>query len=294
MPESHLPESVISLIRAALAEDIGDGDVTSEFFVPKDAASMARIVAREPGVAAGAHVAAQVFLEVDARLIVKTEKEDGAPFVKGDTLLTVAGPTASILTGERVVLNFLQRLCAIATQTRCYVEAVRPHPVKVLDTRKTAPGFRWLEKRAVHSGGGTNYRMGLYDQVMVKDNHLLADDKLADLQSAIDKVKAARPGIKVELEADTLEQVSRFLTLRGVDMVLLDNMFISELREAVALVNGRIFLEASGGITLDTINEVAATGVNAISVGALTHTVRALDLSLELDREPNNSSLGNS
>jgi nicotinate-nucleotide pyrophosphorylase (carboxylating) len=285
MPESHPPDSVISLIRAALAEDIGDGDVTSEFFVPKDAASMARIVAREPGVAAGGHVAAQVFLEVDARLIVKTEKEDGAPFVKGDTLLTVAGPTASILTGERVALNFLQRLCAIATQTRHYVEAVRPHPVKVLDTRKTTPGFRWLEKMAVRAGGGTNHRMGLYDQVMVKDNHLLADDKLTDLQSAIDKVKAARPGIKVQLEADTLEQVSRFLTLRGVDMILLDNMFISELREAVALVKGRVFLEASGGITLDTINEVAATGVDAISVGALTHTVRALNLSLELEAQ---------
>jgi len=278
-----LPESVLSLIRAALAEDVGDGDVTSEFFVPRDAMSVARIVAREPGIAAGGHVAAQVFLEVDARLTVKTEKEDGAPFAQGEVLLTVAGPTESILTGERVALNFLQRLCAIATQTKRYVDAVQPHPVKVLDTRKTTPGWRWLEKTAVRSGGGTNYRMGLYDQVMVKDNHLLADDRLEDLQKAIDKVKVARPGVKVELEADTLDQVSRFLTLRGVDIILLDNMRPAQLRQAVELVKGRVFLEASGGITLDTINEVAATGVNAISVGALTHTVRAMDLSLELE-----------
>ena len=278
-----LPDSVLSLIRAALAEDVGDGDVTSQFFVPQNAISVARIVAREPGIAAGGHVAAQVFREMDARLIVKTEKEDGASFAKGDVLLTVAGPTESILTGERVALNFLQRLCAIASQTKHYVDAVQPHPVKVLDTRKTTPGWRWLEKMAVRSGGGAGYRMGLYDQVMVKDNHLLADDRLEDLQKAIDKVKAARPGVKVELEADTLDQVSRFLTLRGVDVILLDNMSPSRLREAVALVKGRVFLEASGGITLDSINEVAATGVNAISVGALTHTVRAMDLSLELE-----------
>jgi nicotinate-nucleotide pyrophosphorylase (carboxylating) len=278
-----LPDSVLSLIRAALAEDIGDGDVTSEFFVPQNAMSVARIVAREPGIAAGTHVAAHVFHEVDARLTAKSEKEDGASFGKGDVLLTVAGPTESILTGERVALNFLQRLCAIASQTKRYVDAVQPHPVKVLDTRKTTPGWRWLEKMAVRAGGGAGYRMGLYDQVMVKDNHLLADDRLEDLQKAIDKVKAARPGVKVELEADTLDQVSRFLTLRGVDIILLDNMPQSRLREAVAMVKGRVLLEASGGITLDTINEVAATGVNAISVGALTHTVRAMDLSLELE-----------
>jgi nicotinate-nucleotide pyrophosphorylase (carboxylating) len=283
MPELPFPDSVLALIRTALAEDVGDGDVTSEYFVPEHAISVAHIVAREPGVTAGAHVAAQVFLEVDARLIVKTVKEDGTPFEKGDTLLTIAGPTDSILTGERVALNFLQRLCAIATRTRQYVAAVQPHPVKILDTRKTTPGWRWLEKMAVRAGGGTNYRMGLYDQVMVKDTHLLADDRLSDLQAAIDKVKAARPGIKVELEADTLDQVSHFLTLRGVDIILLDNMPPAKLREAVALVNGRVFLEASGGITLETIKDVAATGVNAISVGALTHTVRALDLSLELE-----------
>ena len=283
MTPATLPDPVLSLIRAALDEDIGGGDVTCEFFVDAGAKASARIVAREPGIAAGGEIAARVFQEVDARLAVHCDKPDGAPFAKGDILLRVTGPTRGILTAERSALNFLQRLCGIATLTRRYVEAVKPHPVKVLDTRKTTPGWRWLEKMAVRAGGGANHRMGLHDQVMVKDNHLLAGDRLNDLQAAIDRVKAARPGIKVELEADTLEQVGNFLTLRGVDMILLDNMPPAKLREAVALVKGRVFLEASGGITLETIHEVAATGVNAISCGALTHSARALDLSLELE-----------
>ncbi|MEI6534068.1 MAG: carboxylating nicotinate-nucleotide diphosphorylase [Verrucomicrobiaceae bacterium] len=282
MKAAPVPEKVITLIQSALEEDIDGGDVTSEFFVSADAVSSSRIIAREPGIAAGVAVAARVFHEVDARLIMSDELPDGAPFAVGDTLMRITGPTRGILSAERVALNFLQRLCAIATQTKRYVDTVKPYDVKILDTRKTTHGWRWLEKMAVRAGGGTNHRMSLHDQVMVKDNHLLADDKLEDLQHAINSVKAARPGIKVELEADTLEQVSRFLTLAGVDMILLDNMKPAQLREAVALVNGRIFLEASGGITLDTINAVAATGVNAISIGALTHSVRALDLSLEL------------
>ncbi len=283
MHPTPFPSSVITLIQCAINEDLDGGDVTSEFFVSADAVTSSRIVARESGIMAGVAVAARVFHEVDARLIVSDELPDGASFAKGDTLMRITGPTRGILIAERVALNFLQRLCAIATQTKRYVDAVKPYDVKVLDTRKTTPGWRWLEKMAVRSGGGTNHRMSLNAQVMVKDNHLLADDKLDDLQHAINSVKIARPGIKVELEADTLEQVSRFLTLKGVDMILLDNMPHEKLRKAAALVKGRVFLEASGGITLDTINEVAATGVNAISVGALTHTVRALDLSLELE-----------
>ncbi len=280
---STLPAPVLSLIRAALDEDVNGGDLTSAFFIDSASISSARIVARENGIVAGGAVAARVFQEVDARLIVQHEKPDGAPFAKDDTLLSVTGPTRGILTAERCALNFLQRLCGIASLTRRYVDAVRPHPVKVLDTRKTTPGWRWLEKMAVRAGGGTNHRMGLHDRVMVKDNHLLADDRLHDLQNAIDRVKAAHPDIVVELEADTLKQVGNFLTLRGVDMILLDNMPPAKLREAVALVNSRVFLEASGGITLETINEVASTGVDAISCGALTHSARALDLSLELE-----------
>lgn len=276
-----LPHPVLQLISAALAEDIGDGDVTALYFTPADSRSSARIVAREPGVVAGIEVAATVFREVDPTVTVRIEKHDGESFVRGSSLLSVEGPSRSLLSAERTALNFLQRLCAIASQTHRYVEAVKPHPVKILDTRKTTPGWRWLEKHAVKCGGGTNHRIGLFDMVMVKDNHLLADDRLDDLQSAIDRVKADRAGIRVELEADTLEQVRAFLTLRGVDVILLDNMPPSTLREAVALVQGRVMLEASGGITMETIKDVAATGVDAISIGALTHTVRALDLSLE-------------
>ena len=195
--------------------------------------------------------------------------------------MEVTGKSRSLLTAERVALNFLQRLSAIATQTSRYVKAVQPHPVKILDTRKTTPGWRWLEKAAVEAGGGTNHRHGLYDMVMVKDNHLLASNRLEDLQSAIDRVKEKNPSIKVELEADTLEQVSRFLTLRGVDIILLDNMKPDQLRAAAALVGGQVKLEASGGVTLDTVQEIASTGVDFISSGALTHSVRALDLSLE-------------
>lgn len=283
MSDATLPAPMLALVRAAIEEDLGDvGDLTSEFFVPEDATSSARIFAKEEGVAAGLEVAARVFAEIDDTLSLHIETRDGVPFEAGDTLLLIAGRTRSILTAERTALNFLQRLCGIATQTRRYVDAVKPHPVKILDTRKTTPGWRLLEKHAVTCGGGTNHRMGLHDMVMVKDNHLLADDKQEDLQKAIDTVKEKHPGIRVELEADRLDQVSRFLALRGVDVILLDNMAPATLREAVTLVAGKVELEASGGITLDRIAEVASTGVDFISVGALTHSAKALDLSLEL------------
>lgn len=284
---TELPSPVQQLITLALQEDIGNGDVTALYFVPAASRSRARIVAREAGVAAGTEVARAVFQAVDAETSVQILKPDGTPFEKGDALLEVSGMSRSLLTAERTVLNFLQRLSAIATQTRRYVEAVKPHDVKVLDTRKTTPGWRALEKAAVLAGGGTNHRQGLYDMVMVKDNHLLADDRLEDLQAAIDRLHAERPGVKVEIEADTLEQVRSFLTLRGVDVILLDNMPPSTMREAVALVGGKLSLEASGGVSIETIGRIAATGVDFISVGALTHTVRALDLSLEF--EPNAS-----
>lgn len=282
MSDTFLPESAVTLIQAALLEDVGSGDLTSEFFVPADSVAKARIFAKEGGVTAGADIARHVFEAVDPSLSVHLERHDGVPFERGDTILQVAGRTRSILTAERTALNFLQRLCGIATQTRRHVEAVRPHPVKILDTRKTTPGWRLLEKHAVKCGGGTNHRIGLYDMVMVKDNHLLADDRQEDLQAAIHAVHQKHPRVRIELEADTLEQVERFLKLDGVDVILLDNMPPDVLRQAVALVNRRVLLEASGGITLDTLPQYAATGVDAISIGALTHTVRALDLSLEL------------
>lgn len=273
--------STLSLIRAAILEDLGDGDVTSEFFIPADAKSKANLVAREPGVMSGTEVALAVFREIDPTMQVAALIADGTAFEKGTVLMEISGPTRSVLSAERTALNFLQRLCGVATQTRRYVDAVKPHPVKVLDTRKTTPGWRLLEKGAVRDGGGTNHRIGLYDQVMVKDNHLVANSGTDELQRAIDRVKAARPGIKVQLEVDSLEQMRRFLDLRGVDMILLDNMSPALLSEAVRLNAGRVFLEASGGITLATIADVAATGVDAISVGALTHSARALDLALD-------------
>jgi nicotinate-nucleotide pyrophosphorylase (carboxylating) len=282
MSDTQLPLSVVTLIQLALMEDVGPGDVTSKYFVPGEATASARIFAKEDGVTAGIEVAAEVFRQVDELLSVRVAKNDSEPFGKGDTLLQIAGPTRSILTAERTALNFLQRLCGVATQTRRYVEAVKPHATKILDTRKTTPGWRWLEKQAVAAGGGTNHRMGLYDMAMVKDNHLLADDAQADLQAAIDAVKKDHPNMRVELEADTLDQVKRFLDLRGLDVILLDNMSTDTMREAVELVKGKVELEASGGVTLERIAEIAATGVDYISSGALTHSVRSVDLSLEL------------
>lgn len=274
--------SIQALIHAALEEDLGSGDVTSKYFIPELTRSKAKIIAKEPGVLSGVEVATAVFREVDKGLGVWTDKKDGMAFEIGDVIMEIEGKTRSILSAERTALNFLQRLSGVATTTRCYVEAVKPHPVKLLDTRKTTPGWRLLEKAAVKDGGGTNHRIGLYDQVMVKDNHLMACGKLDALQAAIERVKKDRPGIKVQLEAATLEQVADFLALRGVDMILLDNMSLAELRQAVQINEGRLFLEASGGITLETIREVAATGVDAISVGALTHSSKAVDLSLDV------------
>jgi nicotinate-nucleotide pyrophosphorylase (carboxylating) len=270
-----------TLIRAALAEDIGIGDVTATYFVPEGLKSKAVIVAREPGVMAGMEIAQRVFELVDERMETHALKQDGEPFIKGDVVLEISGPTRGILTGERTALNFLQRLCGVAAQTRRYVEAIKPHPVQIWDTRKTTPGWRLLEKAAVKAGGGTNHRMGLYDHVMVKDNHIAANGSSEELQSAIDCVRAERPGTRIQLECDTLEQMERFLKLRGVDMLLMDNMGCEKLRQAVQMNAGRLWLEASGGITLETIRDVAATGVNAISVGALTHSSRALDLGLD-------------
>lgn len=270
-----------TIIHAALAEDVGIGDVTATYFVPADSRSKAVIVAREPGVMAGMEIAQRVFGLVDERLVTRALKQDGEPFSKGEVVLEISGATRGILTGERTALNFLQRLCGVAAQTRRYVEAVKPHPVQIWDTRKTTPGWRLLEKAAVKAGGGTNHRMGLYDHVMVKDNHIAANGSSEELQSAIDRVRSERPGTRIQLECDTLEQMKRFLKLRGVDMLLLDNMGCEKLREAVQMNAGKLWLEASGGITLETIRDVAATGVNAISVGALTHSSRALDLGLD-------------
>jgi nicotinate-nucleotide pyrophosphorylase (carboxylating) len=275
--------TTLKLVEMALAEDIGTGDVTSIYFIPESSRSKARIMAKEDGILSGTAVALEVFRQVDKALGVWLEKKDGDSFAPGDTILRLEGPTRSILTAERTALNFLQRLSGVATNTRRYVETMDNPSVQLLDTRKTTPGWRLLEKAAVVHGGGTNHRIGLYDRVMVKDNHHMASGKLESLQAAIDRAKKDRPEIKIQLEAAALPQLRDLLTLRGVDMILLDNMSVPQLREAVAIVDGKVFTEASGGINFTTIKKVAQTGVNAISVGALTHSAKAVDLSLEVE-----------
>jgi nicotinate-nucleotide pyrophosphorylase (carboxylating) len=281
-----LPQEVHELIRMALAEDIGPGDVTAEFFVPAEARAKARIVGRESGILAGLQVAEAVFRAIAPDLTLTARKHDGDPLTAGDTVLEIAGRTRSILTAERTALNFLQRLSGIATQTAAGVAAIAQAGghTQLLDTRKTTPGWRWLEKAAVRAGGGRNHRTGLHDMVMVKDNHLPQSGGLTGLQASIDAVQAAHPGMRVELEADTVEQVRGFLTLRGVGFILLDNMTLEEMRECVVMAEPTgVKLEASGGITLERLPQIAATGVDFISSGALTHSVKALDLALDYE-----------
>ncbi|QTN30890.1 carboxylating nicotinate-nucleotide diphosphorylase [Akkermansiaceae bacterium] len=271
------------LIMMALEEDIGEGDVTAGYFVPENKVARAFVTVRKGGVVSGVGLAAEVFQEVDPNLRVQVLVEDGSRVGTGAMLMRVEGKARSILTAERTALNFLQRLSGVATLTSRYVDLVKHTRAQILDTRKTTPGYRALEKKAVLDGGGTNHRMGLYDRAMVKDNHLAAEGGLEALQQAIRLVKMEKPHVQVELEADRLEQVADFLKLDGVDYILLDNMSLEELREAVGMraENHRVWLEASGGVNLDTVVEIAETGVDFISVGALTHSAPALDIGLD-------------
>lgn len=278
----EVDEITSRLIDLALTEDLGPGDVTSAYFVPEMRRARGLIVSKEGGVIAGVDVAAEVFRRVDEETEVRIMVKDGSYVSSRAYVMEVKGSARSLLTAERVALNFLQRLSGIATQTRTYVEKVEGSGAHILDTRKTTPGWRVLEKGAVIAGGGTNHRMGLYDRAMVKDNHLVAEGGLKALQEAIHLLKRDKPEVEVELEADRLDQVKDFLALDGVDYLLLDNMDLATLREAVAMRGDRgPLLEASGGVTLETVGEIAETGVDFISVGALTHSVRSLDLSLE-------------
>ena len=265
-------------VLAALAEDIGAGDVTTEATVPESALGTAELLVKEPGVVCGLRAAESTFRALDPDIRFEALANDGDMIDEPPALVArVAGSERAILTGERVALNFLGRLSGIATLTRRYVEAVDGTGAAVLDTRKTTPGLRALEKHAVAVGGGRNHRFGLDDAVLVKDNHLRAAGSVAD---AVRLVRAASD-LPIEVECETLTQVAEALGA-DVDAILLDNMTLAELREAVALVAGRARLEASGGVSLDTIRAIAETGVDEISVGALTHSARSLDVSLEL------------
>ena len=265
-------------VLAALAEDIGAGDVTTEATVLEDAVGTAELLVKEPGVVCGLRAAESTFRALDSEIRFDALVGDGDVVDEPPAVVArVTGSERAILTGERVALNFVGRLSGIATLTRRYVAAVDGTGAAVLDTRKTTPGLRALEKHAVACGGGRNHRFGLDDAVLVKDNHLRAAGSVAD---AVRLVRAASD-LPIEVECETLDQVSEALEA-GVDAILLDNMTLAELREAVALTAGRVRLEASGGVSLETVRAIAETGVDEISVGALTHSARSLDVSLEL------------
>lgn len=273
-------------IAAALKEDIGDGDVTTDFFVPEMMRATGRIIVREKAVVAGTAAAAEVFRQIDPAMDVQINRCDGDDVGLDDVIIEVRGLARSILKAERVALNFLQRLCGIATLTREFVNAVGNHPAKILDTRKTTPGLRALEKAAVVAGGGVNHRFGLYDMVLVKDNHLAALGDLSNFAERIRRLRQEQPNIRIEVEADDLEQARTFIEVDGIDVVLLDNMTPAQIREAVALRRNNIKFEASGGITLKNVKRVAATGVDYISIGALTNSARAIDIALEMTHVP--------
>jgi len=278
------------LVELALEEDLREsGDLTSRHFIPEGARSRAEVVAREPLVVSGHGVAAAVCATVDPALSYEARCADGDSLPEGGVVAALEGPARSLLTAERTLLNFLQRLCGVATTTRSYVELVAGTGARLLDTRKTTPGMRELEKLAVVHGGGCNHRFGLHDAVMVKDNHLAAVGGLEGLAVRVADLKAERPALKVEVEADSLEQVAVLLGIPGIDAILLDNMAPALLAEAVAMrdrLGAEIELEASGGVTRDTIRGIAETGVDSISVGALTHSVRAIDLGLDFAAAP--------
>ncbi len=273
-------------IAAALKEDIGAGDVTTDFFVPETLHATGRVMVREKAIVAGIGAAAEAFRQVDPLTDIQTNCRDGDDVAAGDVIIEVRGLARSILKAERVALNFLQRLSGIATLTREFVNAIGDHPAKILDTRKTTPGLRALEKAAVVAGGGSNHRFGLYDMVLVKDNHLATIRGLSSFADQIRQLRQERPNIRIEVEADGLEQARAFVETPGIDVILLDNMTPAQIREAVALRRNNIQFEASGGITLKNVKRVAATGVDYISIGALTNAARAIDIALEMTHVP--------
>lgn len=268
-----------SLLRSFLSEDIGNGDLTSEPLFTRDEQGSAHLVAREPFVLAGAvSVAAEVFCLQNPDIQWTGAVPDGTLVAAGDCLLRVNGPVVDLLKAERVALNLLQRLSGIATLTARFVEKTKLYPVRIVDTRKTTPGLRMLEKYAVRAGGGHNHRFNLSDGVLIKDNHIAA---CGSLTKAVETLRARVPHtIKIEVESDTLDQVRECLDC-GADIIMLDNMDLETMEQAVAMINGKALVEASGGVNLDTVAGIAATGVDIISVGALTHSAPSCDIGMD-------------
>ena len=271
-------------VQAALAEDIGSGDVTTLATVPETATARAVLQARESLVVAGLDFAEAAFRELSPKIKIQRKIRDGQPAKAGAKLLKISGPARAILSAERVALNFVQRLSGVATLTAQYVKAIQGTGAVILDTRKTTPGWRRFEKYSVGCGGGKNHRLGLFDMILIKDNHLAAlrDEKPNAVAAAIQRARKQFPKLKIEVEADTLEQVAQAADA-GADIILLDNMTTARLRQAVKIVKGRAKTEASGGVTLKTVRAIARTGVDFISVGALTHSARAVDIGLDFE-----------
>jgi nicotinate-nucleotide pyrophosphorylase (carboxylating) len=282
--EALATEEIRRAVQLALAEDIGSGDVTTLATVPETTNAVAVMRAREPLVVAGLAFAEQAFRELSAEAQISNSVRDDERLAAGGSLLTISGPAQALLGAERVALNFVQRLSGVATLTSQFVEAVKDTACRILDTRKTTPGWRRFEKYAVTCGGGQNHRLGLFDMVLIKDNHLAAlkHEKPNPIAAAVQRARTRYPGLKIEVEADTLEQVEQALAA-GADLILLDNMNPVQLRLAVQKCKGRARTEASGGVTLAGVRAIAETGVDFISVGALTHSARAVDIGLDFE-----------
>lgn len=271
-------KNIDALIEAALKEDMPAGDITSDNIVPSDSISRAFIVAKEEGVLAGIYVAERVMKKIDRTVFFKIHKKDGQKMNRGDKIAALKGPSVSLLKGERIALNFLQRMSGIATTTQKFVKALDGKKTKILDTRKTTPGLRSLEKYAVWMGGGTNHRFSLSDMVMIKDNHIKIVGNISD--AVLLARKKIKPGIKIEVETTNRKEAEEALKC-GADIVMLDNMSLNRMREVVKLLNGKVLVEVSGNINLSRASKIADLGVDFISVGALTHSYKSLDISME-------------
>jgi nicotinate-nucleotide pyrophosphorylase (carboxylating) len=282
--EALSAEEIRQAVQLALAEDVGIGDVTTLATVPENASAGAAMRARQPLVLAGLALAEAAFLQLSLQVEIRRLAEDGQHIPASHTLLKLSGPARALLTAERVALNFVQRLSGVATLTAQFVEALKGTRAQILDTRKTTPGWRRFEKYAVRCGGGHNHRLGLYDMVLIKDNHLAALKAAAPnpIAAAVRRAREKYPALKLEVETDTLEQVEQALAA-GADLILLDNMNPAQLRQAVQKCRGRAQTEASGGVTLAGVRAIADTGVDFISVGALTHSAPAVDIGLDFE-----------
>lgn len=276
----EITNQIKQLVEMAFAEDLADkGDITTKSTIAPDTNITAFMVAREDGIVAGIDLSTYVFSKMPSNLRVETFVKDGEAVKAGQKILSVTGNAQDILSSERIALNFLTHLSGIASETARYVAAVKHTKAKILDTRKTLPAYRVLAKHAVQMGGGQNHRMGLYDMVLIKDNHIAA---AGGIEAAFKNVRKLHPDVKVEIEVDMLDQLAEVLKLEGVDFVLLDNMPPATLKQAVYMVGGRLQTEASGGVNLDTVRAIAESGVDLISIGALTHSVKVFDIGLDI------------